>query len=132
MSAHTPGPWSIEPREVMEDRSVYPEHIIGGPEGHLVCFTEAQCVAKLAIQHPGEVWGKSPIRTANARLIAAAPELLEALKEARRAIGEHFAPTDCYATGPATGDPIRDLVQCPACTAIAMHDRAIAKAQGVS
>ncbi len=47
---------------------------------------------------------------------------LAVLDEARRAIGEHYAPDDCYATGPLTGDPIRDLVQCPACSFIAMHD----------
>jgi hypothetical protein len=62
------------------------------------------------------------------RLIAAAPELLEALHEGRRAIGDHSAPNDCYATGPLTGDEFRDLVQCPACSFIAMYDAAIAKA----
>lgn len=55
-------------------------------------------------------------------------QLVTALKEARRAIGDHNAPSDCYATGPMTGDSIRDLVQCPACSAIAMYDEAIAKA----
>lgn len=34
---------------------------------------------------------------------------------ATRANGPHFAPDDCYATGPLTGDPIRDLVECPGC-----------------
>ena len=34
---------------------------------------------------------------------------------ATRAIGDHNAPNDCYATGPMTGDPIQDLVVCPAC-----------------
>jgi len=34
---------------------------------------------------------------------------------ATRAIGDHNAPGDCYATGPMTGDPIQDLVVCPAC-----------------
>jgi hypothetical protein len=57
-------------------------------------------------------------------------ELISALHEARRAIGDHFAPDDCYATGPLTGNAIRDLVQCPACSAIAMYDDAIAKATG--
>ena len=57
-------------------------------------------------------------------------ELLAALEEGRRAIGEHLAPYDCYATGPVTGDAFRDLVQCPACSFIAMHDDAIAKAEG--
>lgn len=47
---------------------------------------------------------------------------LAVLDEARRAIGDHFAPNDCYATGPSTGDPFRDLVQCPACSFISMYD----------
>lgn len=50
------------------------------------------------------------------------------LAEARRAIGDHSAPDDCYATGPLTGDQFRDLVQCPACSFIAMYDEAIAQA----
>jgi hypothetical protein len=37
------------------------------------------------------------------------------LASARRAIGDHHAPNDCYATGPLTGDQFLDLVQCPAC-----------------
>jgi hypothetical protein len=49
-------------------------------------------------------------------------ELIEALDEGRRAIGDHWAPADCYATGPLSGDPIRDLVECPACKFIAMYD----------
>lgn len=57
-------------------------------------------------------------------------ELLAALEEARRAIGEHLAPNDCYATGPMTGDEFRDLVQCPACSAIAEYERVIAKVKG--
>lgn len=51
--------------------------------------------------------------------------LVEAVKEGRRAIGEHHAPHDCYATGPLTGDAFRDLVQCPACSFIAAHDAAL-------
>jgi len=54
-------------------------------------------------------------------------ELVEALREGRRAIGEHSAPHDCYATGPLTGDEFIDLVQCPACCFIAKHDAALAK-----
>jgi hypothetical protein len=52
--------------------------------------------------------------------------LVEALREARRAIGDHNAPSDCYATGPLTGDPYRDLVECPACSAIAKIDAVLA------
>ena len=57
-------------------------------------------------------------------------ELVEALREGRRAIGEHSAPHDCYATGPLTGDEFIDLVQCPACCFIAKHDAALAKFGG--
>jgi hypothetical protein len=59
-------------------------------------------------------------------------QLLAALQEGRRAVGDHWAPNDCYATGPLTGDGFRDLVECPACSFIAMYDAAIAKAEGHS
>jgi len=49
-------------------------------------------------------------------------------EEMRRAIGDHFAPGYCYATGPMTGDAIRDLVECPACSAIAMYEAALTTA----
>lgn len=42
-------------------------------------------------------------------------ELEKFMAAARRAIGDHHAPNDCYATGPLTGDAFLDLVQCPAC-----------------
>ena len=63
------------------------------------------------------------------RLWKAAPDLLTALEEGRRAIGEHHAPNDCYATGPMTGDAYRDLVECPACRFLEVYDAAIAKAK---
>lgn len=56
--------------------------------------------------------------------------LLSALHEGRRAIGDHHAPNDCYATGPLTGDSFRDLMQCPACSFIAMYESVVAKATG--
>lgn len=59
-------------------------------------------------------------------------ELEAGLRTARLAIGDHNAPSDCYATGPLTGDPFRDLVQCPACSFIEMYDAALAKAEGTS
>lgn len=45
-------------------------------------------------------------------------ELEKLMAAARRAIGDHHAPNDCYATGPLTGDEFLDLVQCPACAFI--------------
>jgi hypothetical protein len=45
------------------------------------------------------------------------------VRAADRAIGDHNAPSDCYATGPMTGDPIADLVECPACIYLAMRQK---------
>lgn len=50
----------------------------------------------------------------------------EALRRARRAIGDHVAPEECYATGPLTGNDYLDLVQCPACHFLESYDEAIA------
>lgn len=58
--------------------------------------------------------------------------LLAALKAARRAIGDHIAPEHCYATGPLTGGSIRDLVQCPACSAISMYEAVIASIESAT
>ena len=63
-----------------------------------------------------------------AAAMARIAELETLLVAARRAIGDHYAPDHCYATGPVTGDPYKDLVECPACSFIACHD-ALTKAQ---
>lgn len=47
--------------------------------------------------------GRSKTQLADLKMLAA------------RALGEHNSPSDCYSTGPLTGDPIVDLVQCPGC-----------------
>lgn len=49
----------------------------------------------------------------------------EIIEKFRRAIGDHCAPNDCYATGPLTGNDFLDLVQCPACSAIAAYEEAL-------
>lgn len=117
------GPWSVG--EVLDTRTFEGEAvnvILVRRGGH----TDIAYVAHMSTD------GDTSEQHANARLIACAPELLAVLHEGRRAIGDHFAPNDCYATGPLTGDAIRDLVQCPACSFIAAYDAIIAKAEGRS
>jgi hypothetical protein len=68
MSQHTPGPWTVKPGHAFGSRNVY------GPRK----------------AHVAEVWNGSTrdpaeaeaVAEANARLIAAAPKMLEALKAA--------------------------------------------------
>lgn len=112
--AHSPGPWDVFGDE---DSSSGKWRALTVAQADMefmrVCFMPSDGTDEIM---------------ANARLIAAAPDLLEALREGRRAIGDHNVPDDCYATGPATGDPVRDLVQCPACSFISMYDVAIKKA----
>lgn len=66
---------------------------------------------------------------ANAHLAAAAPELYEALTLVSKE-WEHNAPSDCYSTGPLTGNLIRDHVACPGCAVQRAVEAALAKARG--
>jgi hypothetical protein len=60
-----------------------------------------------------------PVKVTGGSLVAFSDYV--ALKNAAlRAVGEHHAPNDCYATGPLTGDPIQDLMACPACQLLAL------------
>jgi len=65
----------------------------------------------------------TPPATGDERLRKALKRVIEA---AERAIGDHVAPGDCYATGPLTGNPFADLVACPGC--VALNEIADAKA----
>jgi hypothetical protein len=63
MSAHTPGPWYWDSKTEGRDTSLAGPWLIGGPESNpIISGADITC------------------REANARLIAAAPDLLEAAK----------------------------------------------------
>lgn len=75
------------------------------------------------------------------KIVDSFPALIARLREAererdawraqlKRVVGEHSSPNDCYATGPLTGDPIRDLISCPSCEAIAMEAAAQLRREG--
>lgn len=68
---HTPGPWKIE-------------GAFNGPD-FTIRSTDNKVIAVVPFPHAGIVEAQNPTEaTANADLIAAAPELLEALKEAQK------------------------------------------------
>jgi hypothetical protein len=67
MSKHTPGPWKAEVDHVVARRFI---------DGKLIILNDGNSIAK--------VFG--PDKAANSRIIATAPELLQMLREARKAI----------------------------------------------
>lgn len=69
MSAHTPGPWQVEARRGET----------------LICRSDSAVLARLAA---AKEW------RANARLIAAAPELLEALEDCAERLAIHMRHTE--------------------------------------
>ena len=89
MSKHTPGPWVIGESAAMDGKICidtalpYPNPKLPGP---------SEICVLLPIGIPGNMHEEAH---ANARLIAAAPELLEALEAFVRAIAPSFV--DCHA-----------------------------------
>jgi hypothetical protein len=106
----TPGPWNVDPR--------YPGDVQAN--GQELC----SMIGSMDIGQQWNIEGNSDItydeKNANARLIAAAPELLEALEEAHRAL-MHY---EWYAN-PKSGWASTDNL-----TVRGMVDAAIAKALG--
>ena len=72
MSQHTPGPWTIEPEHIDDEDGSYHEPVIMANDGMLI----------VAVIRVGT--GQDE---ANARLIAAAPDLLTALVEIAKGEG---------------------------------------------
>jgi hypothetical protein len=103
-----------------------PDQVIGADDhdsapairaGYVMGFRPAQrAAATIAAEH------EAKLRARIAEVEAHNERLVEALKIARRAIGDHNAPGDCYVTGPATGDFVDDHIECPACAFLAFDN----------
>lgn len=72
MSKHTPGPWSIDFRGGFKKKAI----ISGSNWGGLARVQVKTCMAA----DPKKIYSDDPTGIANAKLIAAAPELLEVLE----------------------------------------------------
>lgn len=77
MSKHTPGPWYVNPETTDRDISIYRK-----TKPH----NNPEWVAR--VYGTGTIGKPNPERVANAHLIAAAPELLEALKTVHADAGQ--------------------------------------------
>lgn len=104
---HTPGPWEIKPRIHAEMFAA-----IMGADGHLVV-------------NLGDGGNGIERQTANAQLIAAAPELLGALKVARQVILD-----ECTESLIPPGEGCQLMVTGKAADILHTIDAAIAKAEG--
>lgn len=74
MSKHTPGTWKSE---ISESEAHYREHPVYGPDSQLIAIVDS---GNYGGWRDSEDDGQAEF-AANARLIAAAPDLLEALEE---------------------------------------------------
>ncbi len=93
---HTPGPWPMQPTGDGK-RIVIGRGLVEGPNGYEVAEVYSDdCPYDLA--------------EANARLIAAAPDLLAALKDAERILS-YFADGETSFSGPGTPKTVRDAAR---------------------
>lgn len=87
MTQHTPGPWKAQ-RDIRHWSNDGPL-TSGSPKAWAVYGPYRVCAIESGI---GIAWDEDTEAEANARLIAAAPALLAALKRARAMVG-HLGPT---------------------------------------
>lgn len=99
---HTPGPWEVKPVDSLDFRRP-------GEDGAKdLCIVAANGIC------PGIVWDYLKEGEANARLFAAAPDMIEALREAEEALRSCYQVADYPANGKSTQDmalrTVRDAI----------------------
>lgn len=77
MSGHTPGPWLVQQEG----------------DGTWTVWTRQPHIGELAFVQDEDINGSFPAE-ANARAMAAAPDMLEALKWIRKSLGWQYIPTE--------------------------------------
>lgn len=117
-TTHTPGPWQVEP---------VPPEIHDDPDMQHSSESDAFWIVAQSIDEVIAVVHRYPEHEveANARVIAAVPDLLDALKEAVRDIPGPFYESMCHAG-------ITTMEKCARCSRAARIYAAIAKAEGVT
>jgi len=84
----TPGEWRVVESETLEDGSVYPRHILGGPLDNQVCVLESPMIAKGRHEKLGPLYELGQKSISNHALIAALhnafPALLELARDGER------------------------------------------------
>ena len=83
---HTPGPWSYEWSDYGGYDCMWSVHTVDGPDG--------EEIAQMHAMHP-LTHDRDETQEANARLIAAAPEMLAALEHVRGEIGAWKNEPEC-------------------------------------
>jgi len=112
---HTPGPWTVG--------TPHPNNAcayVSTDNGEDVCVLYG--ASEPATQNADGVWSEQPARDANARLIAAAPCMFEALRRAREFIANGIALGFIRMPDADTPDPAHETPR--------LIDMAIAKAEG--
>jgi hypothetical protein len=88
---HTPGPWKLEITDT----------------GFRVIYSDSTLRSHIAALHEAALCEEHGDTFANARLIAAAPQMLEALRAALEAMGDTYDARDAAGT---EGEQLRDQI----------------------
>ena len=127
MIGHTPGPWILDERNgcVAVHRASAQPNCLAGAAGTAIHYNGGY--KELAPDGTFERWVVPPEALANARLIAAAPEMLEALEELEGIIEWMSGSNDFGPEGCARDGWIRARYKCTAAHALIRRAKGLAE-----